>query len=181
MGSRSHNGPRSEFELSCSDPHSLSSDELELALASMSSRSCRDKDGPLEGAFLLLAMLGSSFPSLIALTIVLVLFVPWRFWPYLYPIASSPVLLHPRETELWQDPLTQALCHCPSCVETEAPSDLIVCNFPRLRSLIGVFSLRDGKPFILEVPALLPALLCQLHNCLEVAGVVNVVFMHLLP
>ena len=63
----------------------------------------------------------------------------------------------------------------------EAPSDLVVYNLPHLRSPLGVASLGDGKPFLQEVPPFLPTLLCQLHNCLEIAWAMNAMFTHVLP
>ena len=64
-------------------------------------------------------------------------------------------------------------------MRTEAPSDLVVCNLPRLRSPLRVAS--PGKPFLREVPPFLPALLRQLQNRLDIAWAINVVFTHVLP
>ena len=64
-------------------------------------------------------------------------------------------------------------------MRTEAPSDLVICNLPRLRSPLRVTS--RGKPFLREVPPFLPALLRQLQNRLDIAWAINVVFTHVLP
>ena len=62
----------------------------------------------------------------------------------------------------------------------EALLDLVVYNLPCFRSPLGVTSPKYGKPFFWEAPPFLPALLHQLHNCLEVAWAMDVVFMHVL-
>ena len=64
---------------------------------------------------------------------------------------------------------------------TEASSDLVVCNLLCLRSSLGVACPRDGKPLLQEVPPFLSALLRQLHNCLEMAWALNIVFTYVLP
>ena len=60
----------------------------------------------------------------------------------------------------------------------EAPFDLVVCNLPRSRSPLRVAS--TGKLFLREVPRFLQALLRQLHNRLEIAWAVNVIFTYVL-
>ena len=80
------------------------------------------------------------------------------------------VILHNPQAN---NPSHPAVCHCASCVHTEAASNIVVCTLPHFAFVPIVASHGAGETVFGEVPPFLSARLCQLHNYLEVAGVGN--------